>query len=127
LPPPQAGEFTAARERASEALSFTEAGLPRIATVSPLGKGRALAVNDDGTENSESNPARRGSELALTLRVRGDGRVRVWIGGKPVRIVKSRGDMVKVLLPDDLPAGAAAVNVRVGEKEAQAGTMITVD
>jgi uncharacterized protein (TIGR03437 family) len=109
---------------------------PGIYTVAG-GAGQALALNEDGSFNSETNPAPRGSRI--TLFATGEGRTAL-----PLRVSIARLD-AEVLaaapgtagLPGALridtripagfvPTGALAVQLTVGAAASQPGVTIAV-
>ncbi|MBV8819550.1 MAG: hypothetical protein JO022_14415, partial [Acidobacteriaceae bacterium] len=118
------------------------AATPGIYTADGSGGGLAQAYNDDGSENSETNPAAIGS--AILLLVNGAGAVdsdgvpvnppNVFVGGVPAQIVSaaSASDInagaiqVLVMIPDTIPTGDNDVVVTVAGSISQAGVWISV-
>jgi uncharacterized protein (TIGR03437 family) len=126
---------------------------PGIFTVSGLGRGQAAALNADFTPNSPLNPAPRGSVIAIYGTGEGqtdppgqDGRilatdlrrpllpVTALVAGRPAEVVYtgSASTMVSgvfqtnIRIPEDVEAGAAAVQIRVGTAESPPGVTIAV-
>jgi len=130
------------------------AAFPGIFTTGGKGSGQALALNEDGSSNAETNPAAKDS--LLTLFVTGDGQsdppgtdgaiagesaprtgreVTVTLAGMQAEVVYAGGAQglvagftrVTVRIPADLEAsGAVPVVLRVGEAVAQEGVTVAV-
>ena len=115
---------------------------PGIFTVDSSGTGQAASVNEDGTQNGENNPARKGT--MITLFATGEGQtsppgvngkvataplpapildVQLWIGGTPAHIEYvggAPGEIAGVLqinarIPADLLPGPESVVLRIGQ------------
>ncbi len=99
--------------------------------------GQAAAVNQDGTVNSASNPAARGSVIALYATGQGSGSpaVTVNIAGYPAPVLYAGpapgfpGLMqINAQIPGGfLPPGIQSVVFSVGSVSSQAGVTITID
>ena len=99
--------------------------MPGIFTVDSTGRGQAAALNDNGTPNSLSNPARRGSILVLYATGEGvaspavaDGQVNSSVFPKPVAAVSVRigGQPAVVHYAGAAPgfvAGVMQINVQI--------------
>jgi uncharacterized protein (TIGR03437 family) len=127
--------------------------LPGIFTANASGKGQSAALNQDGSVNSASNAAARGSVITLFVTGEGatnpqslDGRlavapytapaqpVGVTIGGSQATVQYAGGApgevagmiQVNAVIPADIPAGTASVMVSVGGTPAATGVTIEV-
>ncbi len=130
-----------------------QAATPGLFTAEGSGDGLAMALNEDGTRHSASNPARPGSlvhlygtgfgaistNLPLGEFYRADPRVSVtqpvavWIGDRPAAVEFAGGAPdtlgvieVRVRVPEDLPEGQHPVRVQVGE-EAGSSQKVTLN
>jgi len=106
---------------------------PGVFTLDASGKGQAVALNQDGSLNTASNPAKVGDVISLfvTGLRQGDGPLTVMIGG--AAIVPSTKNLSSGVLQIDakIPVGiqtggAAPVAVAVGTTSSQAGVTIAV-
>jgi uncharacterized protein (TIGR03437 family) len=140
---------------ATTAVPVTSAA-PGIFTANTTGLGQAAAVNQNGSLNSASNPAGRGSFISLYVTGEGqtlpsgiDGKiavtppyprpmqpVTVTIGGVAATVTYAGGAptavaglmQVNVQIPANAPTGAAVpVTVSVGQIAAQSGVTIAVN
>ncbi len=106
---------------------------PGIFTLDASGKGQAVALNQDGSLNTASNPAKVGDVISLFatgLRL-GDGPLTVMIGG--AAIVPSTKNLSSGVLQIDakIPGGiqtgdAVPAAVDVGTASSQAGVIVAV-
>jgi uncharacterized protein (TIGR03437 family) len=143
------------RGRATNAVTLpVAAAFPGIFTTAGNGKGQALALNEDGTSNSETSPAVKGS--LLTFYATGEGQtdppgtdgaiagesaprpgqeIAVTLGGRPVEVTYAGGAQglvagfmrVTVRIPADLEAaGAVPLVLRAGAVAAQDGVTVAV-
>jgi uncharacterized protein (TIGR03437 family) len=120
--------------RTSAPLPIQVAGVsPGVFTLDGSGKGPAVALNQDGSLNTASNPAKVGDVISLfvTGLRQGDGPLTVMIGG--AAIVPSTKNLSSGVLQIDanIPVGiqtggAVPVAVAVGSTSSQAGVTIAV-
>ena len=120
--------------RTSAPLPIQVAGVsPGVFTLDASGKGQAVALNQDGSLNTASNPAKVGDVISLfvTGLRQGDGPLTVMIGG--AAIVPSTKSLSSGVLQIDakIPVGiqtggAVPVAVAVGSTSSQAGVTIAV-
>jgi uncharacterized protein (TIGR03437 family) len=127
---------------------------PGIFTVDGSGSGPAVAVNADGTFNSEANPAARGSEIAFwltgqgrTVPESGDGQqpqapdfpqpalpISIKVAGRTlspedirfVGLVYPGITQVNVRVNDGVPPGKAEVVVGIGGVESRPGVTLSI-
>ena len=130
------------------------ASAPAVFTAAATGRGPGAILNQDGSLNSESNPAARGSFVMFYATGAGetdppgiDGLladsllpqpllpVSVTIGGQAAEIsyvgaapgVVSGIVQVNVRIPDGVGSGAVPVQLRVGDQVSQAGVTVNVE
>ena len=111
----------------------TVAAAPGIFTVSG-GTGQAAALNEDGTVNSESNPAARGSIVVLYLTGDGGAAITVTIGSYSADVLYAGPapgylglTQVNAVVPVELlAAGSQTVVVSAGGVGSQGGVIIFV-
>ncbi len=111
------------------------ASSPGIFTLDASGKGPAVALNQDGSLNTTSNPAKAGDVISLfaTGLRQSDGPLTVMIGGEaaigPSTKSVSSGVFLQInaTIPGDIQTGGAVpVVVAVGNTSSQAGVTIAV-
>jgi uncharacterized protein (TIGR03437 family) len=129
------------------------ASLPGIFTANASGKGQAAVINQDGSFNSASNPAPRGSVITIFATGEGatnpqgvDGRlavapytkpaqpVTVTIGGQPAEVQYGGGApgevagmmQVNAVIPATIATGTATVTVSVGGSASAGGVTVEV-
>ena len=130
------------------------ASAPGVFTSDASGSGVAVAINQDGTVNSASNAAARGSVVLLYATGEGatapavaDGAittgrivpgpilpVTLSIGGVPARVISAESApgsvagvmQIEAIVPTSVAPGAAAVVVTVGTASSQAGVTLNV-
>jgi len=106
---------------------------PGIFTLDASGKGQAVALNQDGSLNTASNPAKVGDVISLfaTGLRQGDGPSTVMIGGAAIvpltKNLSSGVLQIDAKIPVGIQTGGAApVAVAVGNTSSQAGVTIGV-
>lgn len=127
---------------------------PGLFSADSSGSGQALAVNQDGTLNSQDNPAVAGSVMVLyatggglTSPAVADGSVTgstdlpqpvlpvaVKIAGQPASVLYAGGApgvvagvlQLNVAVPEGLTTGDAAVTLQIGSQESQAGLTVAI-
>ena len=129
------------------------ASLPGIFSANSSGAGQGAILNQDGTYNSASNPAARGSIVVLFLTGEGQtvpagvdgrvtasqiaptGQVTVNFGGVPATSYAFIGEapglvagvlQVNVTVPAGAPAGSVPITVNVGSGTSQSGLTIAL-
>jgi uncharacterized protein (TIGR03437 family) len=107
---------------------------PGVFTLDASGKGQAVALNQDGSLNTVSNPAKVGDVIALfvTGLRQGDGPLTVMIGGgsaiaAPTRNLSSGVLQIDANIPGGIQTGApVSLAVAVGNTSSQAGVTIAI-
>jgi uncharacterized protein (TIGR03437 family) len=104
---------------------------PGVFTLDATGKGQAVALNQDGSINTASNPVEVGDVISLFATGLGqdDGSVTVSIGGQPAIFTSSRKIpgvvQITATIPGEIQSGSAVpVVVQVGNTSSQAGVTI---
>jgi len=106
---------------------------PGVFTLDASGKGQAVALNQDGSLNTASNPAKVGDAISLYATGVGRGPVTVTIGGQPVRrgVPTSIKDLapgvsqIDITLPSGIQTGnAVPVLVVVGDDDANTSSQL---
>jgi uncharacterized protein (TIGR03437 family) len=103
-------------------------------TANSSGTGQASAVNQDGTLNAASNPAKAGSTISLFATGLGSSSLSVTIGGKTATIVpsgilpaqNSGLTVIDVQIPSGIGTGQVPVVVQAGGVSSQSGVTIAV-
>jgi hypothetical protein len=105
---------------------------PGIFTV-PGGTGPAGAANQDGTVNSDANPAVQGSVVTFYATGIGVGAVSVQIGGAAAQVLYAGNapgfvgvSQIDATVPSGLSSGALALSVQAGSAQSQPGVTIAV-
>jgi uncharacterized protein (TIGR03437 family) len=99
----------------------------------PGGTGPAVASNQDGTVNSNSNPAQQGSLITLYGTGLGQGAVTLSIGGAPASVLYA-GDapgfigvsQINAQVPTGLSSGNVPVLLNAGGAQSQSGVSVFV-
>jgi uncharacterized protein (TIGR03437 family) len=126
---------------------------PGIFTTTGTGRGQAAAVNEDATQNSQSNPAARGSVISVYVTGEGqtdppgnDGRiimtdirrpvlpVTARIGGQPAEVMYAGSapmqvsgmTQVNIRIPDNVTPGVVPLEIQVGQAVSQSSVTIAV-
>jgi N-acyl-D-amino-acid deacylase len=110
---------------------------PGLFTVAGNGRGPVLALNHNGTRNSEQNAAAPGAEVTLFVTGVGwppygvgAGVLRISIGGQPAAVIARwpvvGGAMVVVRVPSSASSGEVEVRLAVGELSGRLGTTLFV-
>jgi uncharacterized protein (TIGR03118 family) len=130
------------------------ASAPGLFTADTSGSGNAAAINQDGTANSATNAAARGSVVLLFATGEGvtappvtDGAITVGrivpgpllsvsltIGGSPARVISAESApgtvagvmQIEAIVPSGISVGPAAVQLTVGTTNSQAGVTLNV-
>jgi uncharacterized protein (TIGR03437 family) len=110
------------------------ASAPALFTANSSGTGQASAVNQDGTLNAASNPAKAGSTISLFATGLGSSSLSVTIGGKTATIVpsgilpaqNSGLTVIDVQIPSGIGTGQVPVVVQAGGVSSQSGVTIAV-
>jgi uncharacterized protein (TIGR03437 family) len=111
------------------------AAAPAFFTLDSLGTGQAIAVNQDGSLNGSTHPARPGGTVVLSATgIPGGAGISATIGGQPANVVlniSAPGQPGVVQVSLQVPAGIQAGNavpvvVRVGNAVTQEGVTIAV-
>jgi uncharacterized protein (TIGR03437 family) len=110
------------------------ASAPALFTANSSGTGQASAVNQDGTLNAASNPAKVGSTVSLFATGLGSSSLSVTIGGKTATIVpsgilpaqNSGLTVIEVQIPSGISTGQVPVVVQAGGVSSQSGVTIAV-
>jgi uncharacterized protein (TIGR03437 family) len=106
---------------------------PGVFTLNSTGKGQAVAINQEGSINTESKPAQVGNVISLyaTGVGQGDGPVTATIGGQAALLTSTKKiagvAQIDVRIPTGIQTGSAVpVVVQVGNTSSQAGVTIAV-
>jgi uncharacterized protein (TIGR03437 family) len=127
---------------------------PGIFTAGSQGSGQSAALNQDGTVNSATNPATKGSVIVLFATGEGQTNpagvtasvssasnlkrplqnVTVTIGGRQAQVqyagsapgLVAGAVQVNAVIPEDTPSGPAAVVLTIGNSSSQPGVTIAV-
>jgi trimeric autotransporter adhesin len=110
------------------------ANAPGLFTANASGQGQASAINQDGTLNAASNPAKAGSTISLFATGVGTAGFSLMIGGQPATILptgilqamNSGLTEIAVQIPSGLNTGPVPVVVQAGAVSSQSGVTIAV-
>jgi len=108
------------------------ASAPGLFTANSSGQGQASALNQDGTMNAASNPAKTGNTITLFATGVGTSGFTVTVGGKSATVVpllpaQSTGlTPITVQIPSGITAGQVPVVVQMGAAASQSGVTIAV-
>ena len=99
----------------------------------PGGTGPAIAANQDGTLNSNTNPALLGSLVTFYATGIGNGTVFVWIGGVASQVLFA-GDapgfvgltQINAQVPAAIASGTVPLVIQAGTAQSQTGVTISV-
>ena len=107
------------------------AAAPGVFTLDASGKGQAVALNQDGSLNGTSNPAKAGDVVSFYATGVGLGSATVSIGGAPANTAAlqqwSPGvTQIDIRIPAGTTAGGAPVLIQVGNTSSQPGVTVAV-